>query len=144
MSCLTKRRPDNSPNTHLNIVGRHERAKAQTCHLWTQFHRFLAAEFDNGFVAEKSFIVATFSDYPFILHQLAKMEWGQSSRERLVETKMIRKVVYAQLKQLKGIEQWAKKKIVHSTRFNAFTFIVYRSYKKNLDFTRPRVMQYLS
>jgi hypothetical protein len=129
-------------NCHSAIVISHERAKDQLSELWEQLHAFHVAECDNGYRVDKKFIFDTFHQYPFIIHKLSKMEWGQSGK-RLVTTVMVRKIVYVQLKRLKVIEKKTKKKIFISIRFNTFTFLVYRAYRKNLDFTRSRVMQCL-
>ena len=127
---------------HSNIVKSHERAKHQLSDLWNQLHVFLGIEFDNSYQVDKTFIFYIFRKHPFVIHKLSEMEWSQS-RKRLVTTDMIRRVVYVQLKRLKVIEKKTKKKIFISTRFNTFTFLVYRAYRKNLDFTRSRVMQCL-
>jgi hypothetical protein len=130
-------------NRHSTIVKSHERAKYQLTELWEQLHTFLAAEFDNGNRVDKKFIFDTFQKYPFVIHKLSRMEWNQDGRRRSVTTDMIRGVIYVQLKRINAVVNKLKKKILISTRFNAFTFMVYRAYGKNLDFTRSRVMQCL-
>lgn len=132
--------------THCHILGRYECAKEKLHTFWGKLHVYLNLKCElvgNQQSQTPRFLMDLFHKFPLLLYQFSKLQWNLERSERLVRTKLVRQLFYAQVKRLKAKERKAKSELLHSTRFNAFTYIVFRGKGINLDFTRARVLEYL-
>ena len=130
---------------HCNILDRYECAREKSLTFWEKLQvclnltiRFLITDTIQQTQTPR-FLLGMFPEFPFLLNQFSMLHWDVT----LNRGKLVRQMLYAHMKRLKAKERKAKSELLRSTRFNAFTYIVFRAKGINLDCTRTRVLEYL-
>jgi len=131
---------------HSLIVQNYINAKNNREDMWCNLHIYLHQRcFKPVKPDSKENINFLFAKYPFVIQIVSKLEWGNglTKEQKYLRSGRIRKTLYSQAKKLKAKERQLKNAVANSTRFNSFSYIIWRSKSINLQFTRERILSYL-
>ena len=109
--------------------------------MWCNLHIYLHQRcFTPVKPDSKENMIFLFAKYPFVIQIVSKLEWGNglTKEQKCLRSRRIRKILYSQAK-----ERQLKNAVANSTRFNSFSYLIWRSKRINLQFTRERILNYL-